>query len=69
MSSSSFIYRQRSSAQGFTLVELLVTVTILAILLAVGVPNLTQMLQDKAAASTAEALASDIRLARTEAIK
>jgi type IV fimbrial biogenesis protein FimT len=69
MSSSSFIYRHHSPAQGFTLVELLVTVTILAILLAVGVPNLTQMLQDKAAASSAEAFASDIRLARTEAIK
>ena len=69
MSSSSFIYRQRSSAQGFTLVELLATVTILAILLAVGVPNLTQMLQDKAAASCAAAFASDLRLARTEAIK
>jgi type IV fimbrial biogenesis protein FimT len=54
---------------GFTLVELLVTLTIVAILLAVGAPSLTQMVQRQAVASAMQALASDLRFARSEALK
>ncbi|MFT3858790.1 MAG: GspH/FimT family pseudopilin [Aquabacterium sp.] len=63
------IFRQRSASSGFTLIELMVTVTILAILLALGVPSLTEMMRDKAANASAEALAADLRLARMEAVK
>lgn len=47
----------------------MVTISILAILLGIGVPNLTQMLQSQAAASSAEAFVADLRLARSEAVK
>ncbi len=54
---------------GFTLVELLVTMAIAAILLAIGVPSLMGFLADQAAAASADELAEGIRLARTEATK
>jgi len=54
---------------GFTLVELLVTMAIAGILLAIGVPSLQSFLADQAAAASADELAEGIRLARTEATK
>jgi len=54
---------------GFTLVELLVTMAIAAILMAVAVPSMMAFLADQAAASSADELAEGIRLARTEATK
>lgn len=54
---------------GFTLVEMLVTLAIVSILLAVGVPSLTQFLADQAAASNANEFAESLRFARTEAMK
>lgn len=57
----------RSSA-GFTLVELLVTITVLGIILALGLPNLREfMVRNQAVAVTTE-FASDISRARIEAI-
>ncbi|MGH6647479.1 GspH/FimT family pseudopilin [Aquabacterium sp.] len=54
---------------GFTLVELMVTVSILAILLAIGAPNLRDFLVKQQVAADANALASAFRLARSEALK
>lgn len=54
---------------GFTLVEMLVTLAIVSILLAVGVPSMTQFLADQAAASNAGEFAESLRFARTEAMK
>lgn len=58
-----------ATRHGFTLVEMLVTLAIVSILLAVGVPSLTQFLADQAAASNANEFAESLRFARTEAMK
>jgi type IV fimbrial biogenesis protein FimT len=54
---------------GFTLVELMVTLSIAAILLAVGVPSMVDLIRDARLASQSDQLASTLNLARTEAIK
>jgi type IV fimbrial biogenesis protein FimT len=59
----------RRRATGFTLVELLVTMAIAGILLAIGVPSLQSFLADQAAAASADELAEGVRLARAEATK
>lgn len=48
---------------------MLVTLAIVSILLAVGVPSLTQFLADQAAAGNANEFAEALRFARTEAMK
>lgn len=54
---------------GFTLVELLVTMAIAGVLLAVGVPAMTSFLADQAAAANADEFVESLRYARAEAIK
>jgi type IV fimbrial biogenesis protein FimT len=54
---------------GFTLVELMVTVSILAILLAIGVPSLRDFLVKQQVSADVNALNSAFRLARSEALK
>ena len=48
---------------------MLVTLAIVSVLLAVGVPSLTQFLADQAAAANANEFAESMRFARTEAMK
>ncbi|WP_304788807.1 GspH/FimT family pseudopilin [Aquabacterium sp.] len=55
--------------KGFTLVELMVTVAILIILLAIGVPSMQQFLQNRQALARADNFASTLKFARSEAIK
>lgn len=54
---------------GFTLIELMVTLIIVGILLTVGVPSLKTFMQGNQLIATAEELRSAINLARSEAIK
>lgn len=54
---------------GFTLIELLITMAIAGVLMAIGVPAMTQFLSDRAAASNAEEFAEALRYARSEALK
>lgn len=54
---------------GFTLVELCASVGICATLLGQAVPALTKMRQEQALRATSEALASDLRFARAEAVR
>lgn len=55
--------------QGFTLLELLVTVSIISILTVIGVPSFRDMMASRSVQSQVDDLAGSIRLARTEALK
>lgn len=59
----------REKVRGFTLLELMVTVTILVILLAIGAPQLQAFLSKRAVSTQADIFASALRKARSEAIK
>jgi type IV fimbrial biogenesis protein FimT len=54
---------------GFTLVEAMVTLSILAILMAVGAPSLFTFIQNQQIRSSAEELQSGLTLARNEALR
>ena len=54
---------------GFTLIEMLIVVAIAAILLALAAPNFREMLVKRSVQAAAETLASDMRFARSEALK
>lgn len=54
---------------GFTLVELMVTLAILTLLLAIGVPSMQGFLASRQAQAQADTFASALRYARSEALK
>jgi prepilin-type N-terminal cleavage/methylation domain-containing protein len=60
------VYQKES---GFTLIEMMVTVAVAAILLTVAIPSFTQMIDKKRLESAAENLYADLQFARSEAIK
>lgn len=55
--------------RGFTLIEMMVTVALLAILIAAVTPSFRGLLRDNQAATQANALVTSLMLARSEAIK
>ncbi len=54
---------------GFTLIELMFTVIVLAVLLGIGVPNFRDFIRNSRMASAANDLLADTNLARSEAVK
>ena len=56
-------------ARGFTLIELMLGLTILAILLALAVPSFRQFTRSNAATSANNDLVTSLQLARSEALK
>lgn len=57
------------SIQGLTLIELMVTLAVVAILLVVGVPSYRSFVQENRAASQTNAVVRALTYARSEAIK
>ncbi len=54
---------------GFTLIELMVTVSVLAILLGIGVPSFRAMIEGNRITTVANDLVSGLQFARSEAVK
>jgi type IV fimbrial biogenesis protein FimT len=55
--------------RGVTLIELMIGITILAILLMAGLPSFGQWIQNAQVRSAAESIQSGLQLARTEAVR
>lgn len=66
---SAGVSRNGAQQKGFTLVELLVTVSILTVVLAIAVPSMTGLVRDARLAAQSDLLVSSLALARTEAIR
>jgi type IV fimbrial biogenesis protein FimT len=54
---------------GFTLIELMFVILVLAVLLSIGIPNMRDFLRNGRMTGYANDLLADINLARTEAVK
>lgn len=63
------IREMRLRCGGFTLIEMIVTVAILSILLAIAAPSFQTLLANMRLRSTAESLMAGLQLARTEALR
>lgn len=57
-----------SKQHGLTMIELLVTISILAIMLAIGVPSFTRFIADWRLSNAVNAFSGGLRVARAEAI-
>ncbi|TSE28789.1 hypothetical protein Tther_01863 [Tepidimonas thermarum] len=58
----------RGARRGFTLIEVLVTISILTILAAIGIPSFQQLIKDKRLETHRDALQSALAVARSAAI-
>jgi type IV fimbrial biogenesis protein FimT len=61
--------RQPATLRGFTLLELMVVVAIVAVLATLGMPSFTRLIQANTVSSTANILLADLRYTRSEAIR
>ena len=59
----------RASQSGFNLIEVLVTLTVLGVLIALGAPSLAEFLQNQQIRAAAEAMVNGLQVARGEAIR
>ncbi len=55
--------------QGFTIIELMVTIVVLAILLSMAIPSFQSMIERRRLIGAAEAVYSDLQFAKSEALK
>lgn len=58
-----------SAARGFTLIELMIGIAIMAIVLAVGMPNFSVWIQNSRLRNAAESILGGLQLARSEAVR
>ncbi len=61
--------RARDTTAGFTLIELMIGLAIVALLLLLGLPSFSTFLRNAEIRSTAESIANGLRAARTEAVR
>ncbi|MFW1677253.1 GspH/FimT family pseudopilin [Pontibacter sp. JAM-7] len=61
--------RVRKYQSGFTFIELIITVVVLLIVIAVGMPSLFQSIDNQRVSGAAQAFLSDVQYARAESIK
>ncbi|MDF2182330.1 GspH/FimT family pseudopilin [Neptuniibacter sp. CAU 1671] len=61
--------QKRKSQTGFTFIELIITVVVLLIVIAVGMPSLFQSIDNQRVSGAAQAFLSDVQYARAESIK
>ena len=59
----------KPNSRGFTLIELMFGLTILAVLLALGVPSFRQLTQNNAVTAAHNDLVTSLQLGRSEALK
>lgn len=59
----------REKPRGFTLIELMITLVILAVLLAIAVPSLREFVARKRVEGVAQELATDLRLLKSQQIQ
>jgi len=59
----------KAKQTGFTLIELMFTIVVLAVLLGIGVPNFRDFVRNSRMTSAANDLLADLNLARSEAVK
>ncbi|NMG03320.1 GspH/FimT family pseudopilin [Azoarcus taiwanensis] len=55
--------------RGFTLIELMIAITVLAVLLGIGVPSFRSIIQNNRATSTTNDVVAAFQVARSEALK
>lgn len=68
MHDPNFLFRQRAQT-GFTIVELMVAITVLAVLLGIGVPSFRLTLQGNRITTTANDMVAALQFARSEAVR
>ena len=55
-----------SGSRGFTLIELMVTVAVMAVLAAIAAPSMSELIDNRRAAGQTEELVASLQLARAE---
>ena len=58
-----------NKSRGVTLIELMVTIVVLAILASMAIPSFTNMMERQRLINATEAIYSDLQNARSEAVK
>lgn len=61
--------RKPRTQRGFTIIELMVSVAVLAIAMAIAIPSFQELMANQRVKAAADALATSVMYARTEAIK
>lgn len=61
--------RKKRSTLGFSLIELMITLAMLALLLALGMPGMSEWIKNTKIRTTAEAIQNGLQLARGEAVR